>query len=143
MIQFGNWRHGQRIFNAFVPELHVCISRTAADGTLLGGVVFEEFTGRSVQLHLASFAPRWMNRDLLWVVFDYPFNQLKVEQVLGYITEDNAPALNFARRIGLREISRIPDVVPAGDVVVMSIRRENCPWLDLKPRGLSNGQPEV
>ena len=109
---------------------------TVANGKLLGGVVFTDWTGRggSVFGHFASWSPRWLTRDLLFVAFDYAFNGLGVNKVFGAIRSDNAQAIFLCRRWGYREEACISGVYPGGDMVLMSLLREDCRYLGLKSR---------
>jgi hypothetical protein len=58
MIEF-NKRHGEKIAEAagflFNPTHDVVVARTDDRGKLLGGVVFYDYTGRSISMHVAGF----------------------------------------------------------------------------------------
>lgn len=143
MIVFNNPQHGKLLAREsgcyFNPEVDVCIAR--CDGpVLLGGVVYQNFTGESIAMHVASLVPTWLNRDLLWVSFDYPFNQLGVKRVFGQVPETNITALEFDLRIGFKVLTKIDGVFRDGGVFVIVLEREDCRWLDMKPRNLKRGQ---
>lgn len=142
MIHLDNFEHGQaigdRIDAPFKPRFDRCVSRTRG-GNLLGGVIYQDYRVRSVTVHVASWTADWLSRDLLWTIFTYPFDMLKVEQVLGIVASTNTRALDFDLRIGFKEVTRVPDVVPGGDLVVLSMRREDCRWLNWRPRYLKTG----
>lgn len=116
------------------PYKDILITRTDAKGNLLGGVFYNEYTRRSISMHVASLKPNWLNVDLLWVMFDYPFNQLGVEFVFGPIRSSNTEAIDFAKHIGFKEVTRIPEMFPDGDLVILRMSRDECKWLSLKPR---------
>ena len=82
---------------------------SVANGKLLGGVVFTSWTGRggSVGGHVASWSPRWLTRDLLFVSFDYAFNGLGVKKIFGTVPSDNMKAISLNRRWGYKEEARI------------------------------------
>lgn len=90
-------------------------------------------------MHVAAFRPRWINRDLLWAAFHYPFVQLGVKKVFGQVPEDNTKALELNRNLGFKEETRIADVYPEGDMVLMSMYKADCRWLSIKPRGIAEG----
>lgn len=140
MICFGNHEHGQEIAAAaggvYNPYGDIVISRTGANGRLLGGVLFSDYNKKSISIHIAGLAPNWINTDLIWVTFDYPFNQLGVDTIFGPVPSSNIKALEFDLRMGFKEIARIPEVFPDGDLIVLRMRREECKWLNLKPRYL-------
>jgi RimJ/RimL family protein N-acetyltransferase len=139
MIVFNNADHGYRIaatagtaFNAYTD---VCIAREE-DGELWGGVVYTAFTGASMGIHVAGFRPDWINRDMLWVTFNYPFVQLKCGKLIGQVPEANRKALEFDLKLGFIEEARIKDVFPDGDLIVVGMKKEDCRWLGIKPRSL-------
>lgn len=142
MIQFGNHDHAIQISKAarihFNPACDVCISRSH-DDKLLGGVIFQQFTGASITIHVAAFDPHWINPDMLWITFHYPFEQLKVKKIFGQVPQDNSRALEFDRKLGFKVETIIRDVYPDGDMVLLSMYREDCRWLKLKPRSFVSG----
>jgi hypothetical protein len=142
MIVFGDKEHGYRIAAAagctFNPSADQVISVTST-GNLLGGNIYTGYTGASVQLHMAGFTSNWANRDFLWVAFDYPFNQLGCRKVFGQVPETNTRALEIDLKLGFKIEAKIDGVFPDGACLVLSLAREDCRWLNLKPRGLKPG----
>lgn len=141
MIEFNIFGHGHTIARyagtSFSPESDAVVAHTLG-GKLLGGVVYKDYTGASVTMHVAGFSPRWIDKDMLWVAFHYPFVQLGCERVFGQVNENNTHALEFDRRLGFKEIVRIPGVYPDGAMVLMGMERPHCRWLDIKPFGLKS-----
>ncbi len=142
MIAFNQAVHGHAIAKAagthFNPVVDACIARVE-HGELWGGVVFQNYTGASIGIHTAGFRPDWINKDMLWVTFDYPFNQLGCKKIFGQVAETNIKALEFDLKIGFKIITKIDDVFPDGACILVSLAREDCRWLKLKPRGLRAG----
>ena len=138
MIVFNNADHGNKVAKAaglfYNPDCDICISRVEGD-ELLGGVVYKDYTGVSIAMHVAAFRDHGLNRDMLWVCFDYPFNQLGVRKVFAQMREANTKALEFNLKIGFKIVTKINDVFPDGACVLSSLAREDCRWLNLKPRG--------
>jgi hypothetical protein len=138
-IEFGNLEHGHRIAVeagcTFNPAVDQVISVTS-EGNLLGGNIFTGYTGASIHTHMAGFVSNWANRDFLWVVFDYPFNQLKCKKVFGQVAETNTRALEIDLKLGFKIEARIEDVFPDGACLLLAMYREDCRWLRLEPRGL-------
>jgi RimJ/RimL family protein N-acetyltransferase len=132
MITAGNVTHAKTIAKEagtfFNPECDHVISREEG-GRLLGGVIFTGFTGASIGLHVAGFDPNWINRDMLWVTFSYPFEQLGVKKITGTIHSGNQKAILFNRKLGFVEEARLADIFPDGDLIVMSMRKDDCRWL--------------
>ena len=118
----------------FNEAVDPAISRLNAEGELRGGVVFNGFNpGGSIQVHMAGSDPYWVNRDMLWLVFDYAFVKLGVKKLFAPVPSWNAAALEINRRLGFKEETRVADVFADGDLVVLSMRREECRWLRLRP----------
>ncbi|MCK1742169.1 GNAT family N-acetyltransferase [Bradyrhizobium sp. 139] len=138
MITAGNIEHARAIAKEagchFNPECDVVMSREE-NGKLLGGVIFTGYTGASIGLHVAGFDPHWINRDMLWITFHYPFEQLGVQKITGTIPTGNPKAVLFNRKLGFVEEARIADIFPDGDLLIMSMRKENCRWLKRGYRG--------
>ena len=138
MIFIDDLAHADRIARAsgtvFNPRADHSISRTDDTGVLLGGVIYSGFTGESIGMHTAGFHPQWVNRDMLWVCFDYPFNQLGVNKIFGQVPAGNARALEFDKKLGFKEEAVVRGVFPGGeDLVVLSMDRVDCRWLGLTP----------
>lgn len=117
-----------RISRPFIPGLDRCLARTC-EGKLLGGVIYQDYFGPSVCIHVASYDPAWLSRDFLWAIFDYPFNQMGVKKVIGLVSTTQEDVLAFDLKIGFVEETRIKDVVPGGDLIVLSMLKEQCRWL--------------
>jgi hypothetical protein len=83
-------------------------------------------------MHIAAVSEvNWMNRDLLWAAFDYPFNKLGVSVILGQICGSNEDALKLNRHLGFKVVAEIADAHMDGDLVIMAMKREDCRWLDI------------
>lgn len=121
---------------SFNPKTDHVIARLNAEGKLLGGVTFQNFLGGSIALHVNSFDRHWLTRDFLWVIFHYPFVQLGCKKVMGFVPSSNQKALEFDKHIGFKEEYRISDACVDGDLVVLSMRREECRWLKIQPKGI-------
>jgi len=103
---------------------------------LLGGSVFQNYTGvnGSIGIHVASYAPRWINPELLFQTFHYPFIQLGVRKLFGTVPAKNTAALKFDLKLGFEIEQTIKDVYPDDDMLLVSMLREHCRWLGIKPR---------
>lgn len=144
MIVFNNWDHGHRIMDeclgTFTPGLDQCIARVSDAGELLGGVCYTAHTGASCQMHQWGSTPKWINVDMLWVAFHYPFVQLDYRTVLGLCRAKNTTTIKENLKHGFTEVACIKYVYPGDDLVVMQLLKEDCRWLKLKPRGLRFNQ---
>lgn len=144
MIVVNNPRYGHRIAEAsgtvFNPAVDQCIARVE-DGVICLGVTYQEYTGTSIHMHMAGLVPNRATRDFLWVAFDYPFNQLNCKKVFGKVAETNTKTLEIVQKLGFKIVAKIDDVFPDGACIVHALAREDCRWLNLKPRSLA-ARPE-
>lgn len=145
MILTGVEWHGHAIAGAagasFDPLKNTVIARVE-DDQLYGGVVYYDYTGKSVGMHTAGFRPGWISRDLLWMCFHYPFEQLGVTKVLGEVISSNAKALALDKHLGFKVEAVISDVFPDGDAVIMGMYKADCRWLAIKPTLVREGNSD-
>lgn len=139
-VIFGNDVYGRAVAQAvghfFNPECDTIIAREI-DGLPAGGVLFTNFTGESMQVHVAGFQPRWLSRDLLWVAFDYPFRQLQVQRLFSQMQETNLDAIRFNLGLGFQQVARIEGVYDFGVACIVTRMEEHeCRFLSMKPRNL-------
>lgn len=109
---------------------------------VLAGVVYEQYVeGVSIIAHMAVFAEHGINRDLLWVAFDYPFNQLMVKRIFGFTPESNFRALEMNTKMGFRQVARIEGMF-ANDVaaIVLRMDRADCRFLNITPRTIKSNR---
>lgn len=136
MISVGNPDHGHIIArhsgSVFNPAVDIVIARVH-DGELRGGVIYNGYTGASINLHVWGRDSKWADRDMLYMTFHYPFIQLSCRKVFGQIPANNTQALDFDLKLGFKIEARIPEVFPNEDLIVVSMKREDCRWLKLRP----------
>lgn len=131
-IVFDDYDNGVRIAAAvhadYVHGIDHNIARVK-NGKLLGGVTYHSYTGSCVELNMAGFDPHWGCKDLLWAIFAYPFIQLKCSKIIARVKDTNLRALKLILRTGFTEENRIKDAFPDGELIILSMRREDCKWL--------------
>lgn len=109
------------------------IGLTNSDEGLSAGVVFDNFNGANVNMHVASDGSRrWLNREFLWYCFYYPFKELKVKRVTGLVAEPNKDSRRFTEHIGFTLEARLKDAHPEGDMLVYAMTPDQCRWLSFK-----------
>lgn len=105
------------------------------DGELVGGVLYEDWNGANVVAHIAGEGQGWLDRELLWTMFDYPFNQLGVTRITGVVPSANAAARRFDEHLGFVQEAVLEGAHPDGDLIVYRMRRDECKWLRMKRHG--------
>lgn len=139
MIVLGDVYHGREIARragtGFDTEVDRVISRVTPEGNFWGGVIYTNFTKTAIQLHMAG-DPGWATREMICLCFDYPFNQLRVEQCLATVPSTNLGALEIDLKLGFEPLTLIPGAVEGGDMLILSMSRSDCRWLKLGDRYL-------
>jgi len=90
-------------------------------------VVYDHFNGRSICMHVAIEKP--VTRGYTRACFAYPFLQLGVEKVIGMVDSTNEDALRFDTKLGFTEEARIKDAGKYGDLVLLTMTRQQCRWI--------------
>jgi len=109
-----------------------CIANVIA-GRILGVVGYDGFNGASAQMHSAGDG-NWITRELLWAAFDYPFNACGLNMVIGSIPSGNTQALKFNANLGFKTQLVLEGAHPDGSLVLMTMKREDCRFLNLRRR---------
>jgi len=100
----------------------------------VAAVLFEGFNGASVMVHLASLRRDWLNREFLWYVCHYPFEELGVTKVLAPIESDNLDSIRWTEHFGFTLEATLKDAAPKGDLLIYSITKDQCKWLQLREK---------
>ena len=100
------------------------------DGELVGGVLVDNSTGRSVQMHCAGIDGHWLSKSLLRYSFHYVFNELKVNKAIALVDSTNFAALRFDRHLGFTQEAVIKDTGRHGDTLILSMTRDQCRYLE-------------
>lgn len=100
------------------------------NGELIAGVIFNDFNGASACIHVASDGSKcWLNRDFLFFVFHYAFEQVKVKRLTGIVAEGNTAARKFDEHLGFVEECRLKDAHPTGDLIIYRMFLGDCRFL--------------
>lgn len=101
------------------------------DGEIQGAVVYHEYNGASLRIHVVSNkSKRWVTREWLHVIFMYAFDQAKVKRITGFTPASNSGALKFNKAVGFVEETRLVDAEPDGDLIVLKMTRDMCKWIN-------------
>jgi hypothetical protein len=104
----------------------------ARDGQIVGGFVCAGFMGTSMQVHMAGTDEKWCSRELLWLLFDYAFVELGCTKLIAPVPSWNQAALRMDLRAGWRLEAVLSNVTPDGDLMLLTMTRDECPWLKQK-----------
>ena len=98
------------------------------DGRIVAGVLYCEWNGAQVVSHIAGDG-NWLKRPLLWVMFDYPFNQLKVKRISAPVADSNERCKRFLEHLGFEREATLRDAHPDGDLIIYRMTKAMCRWL--------------
>ena len=94
------------------------------------GVAYCEWNGVNVVCHIASDRTRrWLTRQYLWTIFDYPFRQLNVNRITVTIGEGNMDSRRLAEHLGFELEATLKSAHPSGDLLVYRMFKHSCRWL--------------
>lgn len=99
------------------------------DDEIIAGVLYESYTGASIAASIAVAPGAVFPKELLWMMFDYPFEQLKVKKVLTYSRDSNHKVQVMLDKLGFVREAVIPDVYDDGALVIATMTKEQCKWL--------------
>lgn len=100
------------------------------DGRLVAGVAYANWNGVNVECHIASDrSKRWLTREYLWTIFDYPFNQLGAERITVCVGEGNRDSTRFVEHLGFILEARLRAAHPTGDLLIFCMKRQDCRFI--------------
>ena len=112
-----------------------------SNGKLETAMMYDSYTGASIAMHARVESAEKVQREWLFSIFDYPFNQLGVKRVTALVPEDNKRSLSSCKHLGWKYETVLKDYFPNCDGIVLVMRKEDCQWLKFKKRtskGLAN-----
>lgn len=116
-------------FNCFGTDVGIGWQK---NGEMVAGVAYANWNGVNVECHIASDrSKRWLTREYLWTIFDYPFNQLKVKRVTLCIGEGNMDSRRFAEHLGFKLEAELADAHPTGALRIYRQFRDECRFLQV------------
>lgn len=97
---------------------------------LTAGVMYEDFTGTSVRATIAVDPPGSLTKGFVYAMFEYPFITLGAEKMIACVERANIRSLELMPRLGFVEEAILTDVYPSGDMVIFTMTRTECKWLE-------------
>ena len=103
------------------------------NGVIVAGVAYAEFNGVNIVCHIASdLSRRWMTKWYLWAIFDYPFNQAKVDRITVCVGEGNPASRRFVKKLGFVLEATLKGAHPTGDLLIYRMWKSECRFLTLR-----------
>lgn len=101
------------------------------NGELAAGVLYEDFNGANVICHIAGEG-NWASREFLGLIFDYPFNQLKVKRITVPVSSTNAKSISLVLKMGFELECTLAQATPDSDLHLFRMWRDDCKYLQGK-----------
>lgn len=105
------------------------------DNKLIAGVMYEGFTGKegseggTVFIHSRIDEPSKVTRQFYFMIFDYPFNQLKIKVLRGIVDKNNLCAIRLNEHINFKRECELRDYFLNSDAIVYAMRKDDCRFL--------------
>lgn len=99
------------------------------DGSIRGACWLENYNGASAVIHVAGEGKGWVTRAFLRTVFHYAFVVLGCKKLIGSVRSVNIDAQLFDEGLGFKRECVIEDADPCGDLIIYSLKREDCKYL--------------
>lgn len=125
--EVGRWTC-ERLGGVWNPESDNAIG-IERNGSLIAGVVYDNFLGQSICMHVAAEGRHWLTREFLRAVFSFPFDQLRVHKVIGPVDSSNARACHLDEHLGFVPEAVITGAAKGGDLILYSMTRQQCRFL--------------
>ncbi len=132
---FGPWL-AQKLGNTWYPGKGSIIGLWEDGVGPIAGCLYEACNGASVMGSLAGVGKKWMNREYLWYCFYYPFEQLKVNKIIGTVESSNLAARKLDEHLGFVLEATLKQAAPNGDLLIYSMTRDQCKWLNLRKKNV-------
>lgn len=105
------------------------------NGQIVAGALFDNWNGNAVHVSVAINPGTIPNREWIWMICDYPFNQLKVKKCVGFVESANLQAIRFDEHLGFIREATLKDAGKYGDLYIYTITKDQCRILQEKRYG--------
>lgn len=113
-------------FGSFGTDIGIGWQR---DGRLVAGVAYADWNGPNVVCHIAADGKYWATRAYLRTIFDYPFNQLKVNRITVCVGEGNRASRRFVEHLGFILEAELAGAHSTGHLRIYRLWRDECRYL--------------
>ena len=97
---------------------------------LIGGAVFEHYTGFDVHIHLASDSPRWATKTVFYGISHLVFNQWRCRRCTALVGRKNKRARKFVEGFGFKyEGKKRLGLNGWEDLIIYGLLDTECKWI--------------
>lgn len=100
------------------------------DGVLVGGVMYTDYNKSNIWMHVAGTdGMQWASKAFVRAAFRYPFQQLGVKRVTGWVEASNEKARRLDEHLGFKQEAVLKNAAQdGGDVIIYVMFREDCKY---------------
>ena len=98
------------------------------DDKLVAGVIYENYNGTSLWVHIAitgRLTPQYLKE-----IFRYPFVTCDVEKIIAPVGSNNVKSSKLVENMGFVEEARIRDATLDGDIIMYTMSKSNCRFIN-------------
>ena len=108
-------------------------SKSVVEAQIIAATWYDGWNGANMNAHIAARpGRRWMTREFLWYMFHYPFVEVGVKRLTGFVASTNYDARRFDEHLGFTLEATLKDAAPDGDMLVYRMMKDECRWLKLR-----------
>lgn len=117
----------ERLENTFFSEGSVALGFQRND-KLVAGVVYGDWNYRSIGASIVIDGP--ITSGFLAAMFHYPFIVCQVDKIIVQVSDDNIKSKTLACKLGFVEEARIKEACVNGDMVLYTLPRNTCRFIE-------------
>ena len=120
------------------PEMDQCLSCYLTPSelrfdNLIGGVIYQNYTGSSIEMHVAVFKHIMGLKDMFWCSFHMPFNKIGVNKIFAPVRQSNRKGIAFVTGMGFTPEAVLTDRFPNGEsLIYYSMTKNKCKYLNIR-----------
>ncbi|KPL28563.1 MAG: hypothetical protein AMJ72_02760 [Acidithiobacillales bacterium SM1_46] len=122
----GHWT-ADRLETGFYAERSTALG-LVKDGKIVAGVIYENWNRSSIMAHMVVEGR--LTRKFLSAIFDYAYRTCGVNKVICPVYSDNHKSRKLVEKMGFVEEARLSDCQPNGDIVLYTLKRVDCRFLE-------------
>ena len=106
-------------------------------GNLIAGAVYEGYTGTNIFMHMCIAKP--VTKEFWQAIFSYPFDDLRVNRITGYLMETNTKAVKLNTHLGFKVEGRLKGAAHDGtDMLAMVMWKDDCKMLKWRKKNANH-----
>ncbi len=100
---------------------------------IVGVILFCNYDGNNIYVHIASDSPRYVQRRFIKLMFDYIFNQAKCQRVTATCYSHKTKSRKLIEGVGFKQEGYLKNFVKKHDklydIALYGMQKEDCKWV--------------